>query len=168
MDGASCHIRRDGDRHTIRRLARQIGEMERPMNLRNKTFTMLSHTLRKAAGFGFSVAVLSIFTVSVQADLVFNGSFESTTNGAGQLGSTPTPRAGRMSRTVKAMTVITSSSFPGLRTTAARRASMAASNSGGPMTVRAMACPQAALTAAIISPPTVLTVLGRSSRPSTA
>ena len=56
------------------------------MNLRNKTFTMLSHTLRKAAGFGFSVAVLSIFTVSVQADLVFNGSFESTTNGAGQLG----------------------------------------------------------------------------------
>jgi hypothetical protein len=41
---------------------------------------------RKAVMTGFSVITLSTFAPSARASLVFNGSFESTTNGPGQMG----------------------------------------------------------------------------------
>jgi len=60
--------------------------MEHPTNLNNQKITISSYTLRTAAAIGFTVMALSAFATSAKANLVFNGSFSTTTNGGGQLG----------------------------------------------------------------------------------
>ncbi len=55
------------------------------MNLRNNKITISTRALHKAALIGFSAVALSTFAISAQASLVFNGSFEETTSGAGQM-----------------------------------------------------------------------------------
>jgi hypothetical protein len=56
------------------------------LNLRNNKITISTRALHKAALIGFSAVALSTLAISAHASLLFNGSFEETTNGAGQLG----------------------------------------------------------------------------------
>jgi hypothetical protein len=56
------------------------------LNLRNIKISISTRALQKAALIGFPAVALSTFAISAHASLLFNGSFEETTNGAGQLG----------------------------------------------------------------------------------
>jgi hypothetical protein len=56
------------------------------MNSVIKHLTILNFASRKTVVAGVSAVIMLGFGISAQADLVINGGFESTTNGAGQLG----------------------------------------------------------------------------------